>query len=87
MQLKKAIEKRVNYPSKESLRPFVWSVGVAVVLSACTPPKQPQEPQTTNRAKSEVEHPAEVAGGIPAFIPPPKNDGSQEDISKKDSSQ
>ena len=83
MQLQKAIEKTVAYPSRESIRPFVWSVGVAFALSACTPPlTQPQELHPTSSIKSEVEHPAEVAGGIPAFIPSLENNDSRENDAK-----
>ena len=86
MKLKKAIETTISYPRRESIKPILLSVSVALVLSACTPPvaggipaptiKPTSTPTptatTSHEVKHEVEVPENVAGGIPApIIPPP----------------
>jgi len=83
MRLKKAIETSTSYPTKESIKPILLSLGVAIALSGCTPPpriakkipapvnEQLSTPPTDEAKKDEVPVPNEVAGGIPAHIIPP----------------
>lgn len=92
MKLKKAIETTISYPTRESIKPIILSVSVAMALSACTPPPPvaggipaptskptPVTVVPVNEVKNEVVLPEGVAGGIPAHIIPvdsPYNEGS-----------
>ena len=77
MKLEKAIKSNIAYPNKESIKPILLSVGVAMALSACTPPVAggipPKEQNSSitappiTESHPEVEIPAEIAGGIPIF--------------------
>jgi len=78
MRLKKAIERTTSYPTKESIKPILLSLGVAIALSGCTTPSRIAKkipapvstPPTDEAKKDEVPVPAEVAGGIPVHIIP-----------------
>jgi len=81
MRLKKAIETSTSYPTKESIKPILLSLGVAIALSGCTPPSriakkietpvsEPSTPPIDEAKNNEVSVPPQVAGGIPAHIIP-----------------
>ena len=72
MKLKKAINIEINYPSRESIKPVLVGVGMTLAISACSQTVG-QEPIIKDERRSKVvEESANVAGGMPVYIPPPK---------------
>lgn len=68
MELKKATQPTINYPSKTKFKPLLVGMGMAVFLTACTNTSH-QEPIVKESPKYQIEEPINVAGGIPAHIP------------------
>jgi hypothetical protein len=71
MKLKKVIEVKINYPSRESIKPILTGVGMALALSACSQPGVGQEPIIKDERKY-IDESANVAGRMPVHIPPSK---------------
>jgi hypothetical protein len=70
MKLKKAIEVKINYQSRESIKPILAGVGIALALSACSQTVG-QEPIIKDERKN-IDESANVAGRMPVHIPPSK---------------
>ena len=89
MKLQKATSSIVSYPKRQHIKPILLSASVTMILTACTPPrtagkmpnKNPTETQENNNSayvfenpSPEIEHPVNIAGGIPVFIPEPSQE-------------
>jgi hypothetical protein len=70
MRLKKATNIKTDYPSRESIKPILAGLGMALTLSACTQTVG-QEPIIKDERRN-IEESANEAGGMPVYIPPPK---------------
>jgi len=70
MELKKATNIKIDYPSRESIKPILAGVGMVLTLSACTQTVT-QEPIVKENSKN-IEESENVAGGMPVYIPPIK---------------
>ena len=71
MKLKKATNIKIDYPSKETITPILIGIGMALTISACTQPVA-QEPIISQKNNKDIEESANVAGGMPVHMPPPK---------------
>jgi len=85
MKLEKAIKRTTSYPTKESIKPILLSLSVAIALSSCTPPitkkvsttgNEPNTPIDESK-KDEVSVPPQIAGGMPPYIPPTDSNNSK----------
>ena len=72
MKLKKATNIVTGYPTRESIKPILLSVSVAVALTACTPGAMPNNTQGSDcytpvnaQQNQEINPPENIAGYIP----------------------
>ena len=70
MRLTKATNIKIDYPSREAIKPILAGVGIALAISACsqTAGKVPVKEQTS---RNDINESLNVAGGMPVHIPPP----------------
>ncbi len=80
MKLKKAINIKADYPSRENIKPILAGLGMALTLSACTQPVG-QEPIIKDERKNIGESP-NVAGGMLVHIPPPPKEQNSSNLYK-----
>ncbi|MCK5854828.1 MAG: hypothetical protein KAG56_06365 [Sulfurovaceae bacterium] len=75
MKLKKATNIKIDYPSRETINPILIGVGMTLAFSACSQTVAEKETiisEPKQERRSNIEEVANVAGGMPVHIPPPK---------------
>ena len=76
MKLKKAIDIKINYPSRERIKPILVGIGMTLALSACSKIVAEKETiisEPKQESRNSIEETVNVAGGMPVHIPPPKD--------------
>jgi len=80
VKLKKATDVKIDYPSREAIKPILAGVGVALAITACSQTVG-QEPIIKDE-RTNIEESPNVAGGMPVHIPPPPKEHNVSDSYK-----
>ena len=80
MKLKKATDVKIDYPSREAIKPILAGVSVALAISACSQTVG-QEPIIKDE-RTNIEKSPNVAGGMPVHIPPPPKEQNASNVYK-----
>ena len=75
MKLKKATDVKIDYPSREAIKPILAGVGVALAITACSQTVAEKETiinEPKHESRGDTNEYLNIAGGMPVYIPPPK---------------